>query len=162
MPPQRQNASGEGGQPQPHVETAVAEVHHVKSAERLAAPDRFLSPLELDEPAGDVGPCGAPAGVRCSDKGFLAMSVLDYVALLDWTARQAAAGKRGVTPADAPPILERLGLSAAGWCELVRDFGRLFSTAAGHPRIVDGTRSRRKHGRFHLTRRVRELFPAGA
>ena len=90
------------------------------------------------------------------------MSLLEYVALLDWTARQAAAGKRGVTPADAPPILERLGLSGAGWCELVHGFGRLFSTVAGHPRTVDGSRSRRRHGRFHLTRRVRELFSAEA
>jgi hypothetical protein len=36
------------------------------------------------------------------------MSVEDYFALLDWTARQPVTGKRGVTPADNPAILERL------------------------------------------------------
>jgi len=159
---QRQRASGEGGKPSPAGQTAPADVGEPRSGAPPALPDRFLSPLELDERSGDVGPCGGPTGVRCSDKGFLPMSLLEYVALLDWTARQAAAGKRGVTPADAPPILERLGISGAGWCELVHGFGRLFSTVAGHPRTVDGSRSRRRHGRFHLTRRVRELFSAEA
>jgi post-segregation antitoxin (ccd killing protein) len=123
------------------------------------APDRFLSPLELDEPGGAPGPCVNRRGTRCSDKGFLPISVAAYLELLDWTARQTVPGKRGSTPSDAPPILERLKVSATTWCELVSDFGRLFSTVAGHPRIVDSTRSRRGHRRFHLTARVRELLP---
>lgn len=53
---------------------------------------------------------------------LLNMSVEDYLALLDWTARQPVAGKRGTTPANAPAILERLGLEPDVWCELVRDF----------------------------------------
>jgi hypothetical protein len=88
------------------------------------------------------------------------MSVVEYLALLDWTARQTAPGKHGATPADAPLILARLKLPAETWCELVRDFGRLFSTVAGRPRIVDGSRSRHQRHRFHLTPRVRELLPA--
>ena len=88
------------------------------------------------------------------------MTVADYLALLDWTARQTVPGKRGATPADAPPILEQLEVSPAAWCELVSHFGRLFSTVAGHPRTVDGSRSRHRRRRFHLTSRVRELFPA--
>ena len=123
-----------------------------------AAPDRFLSPLELDERGDELGPCCHRDGARCSDKGFLPMSVTDYLQLLDWTARQVAPGKGGSTPTDAPPILERLKLSPTTWCELVRDFGRLFSTVAGHPRTVDGSRSRRTRRRFHLTRRVRDLL----
>jgi hypothetical protein len=42
---------------------------------------------------------------------------------------------------------------------LVSNFGRLFSTVAGHPRTVDGSRSGRGRRRFHLTPRVRELLP---
>jgi hypothetical protein len=87
----------------------------------------------------------------------LPVSVAAYLELLDWTARQTMPGKRGSTPSDAPPILERLKVSATTWCELVSDFGRLFSTVAGHPRIVDTTRSRHGHRRFHLAARVREL-----
>jgi hypothetical protein len=84
------------------------------------------------------------------------MSVEDYLQLLDWTARQTIPGKSGATPDDVPPILERWKLSPTAWCELVSNFGRLFSTVAGHPRIVDGSRSRRSRRRFHLSPRVRE------
>jgi hypothetical protein len=123
------------------------------------APDRFLAPLELDEHGGEPGPCVHRSGTRCRDKGFLPISVAAYLELLDWTVRQTVPGKQGSTPSDAPPILEQLKVSATTWCELVSNFGRLFSTVAGHPRIVDSTRSRRGHRRFHLTARVRELLP---
>jgi hypothetical protein len=140
-----------GGDPQ----TAGAACTNASSA-----PDRFLSPLEIDEHGGELGPCGNCSGGRCSDKGFLPMSVTDYLQLLDWTARQTVPGKRGSTPLDAPPILERLKLSPTVWCELVSNFGRLFSIVAGHPRIVDRSRSRRGNRRFHLSQRVRKLLPA--
>jgi len=130
-----------------------------RSGNASPAPDRFLSPLELDEPSGEPGPCVNRSGTRCSDKGFLPISVAAYLELLDWTARQTVPGKRGSTPSDAPPILERLKVSATTWCELLSNFGRLFSTVAGHPRIVDSTRSRGGHRRFHLTARVCELLP---
>jgi hypothetical protein len=128
------------------------------SAKTALAPDRFLSPLQIEEHGGELGALGNREGSRCSDRGFLPMSVVDYLALLDWTARQTAPGKCGSTPVDSPPILERMKLSPTVWCELVSDFGRLFSTVAGHPRIVDGSRSRHGRRRFHLTGRLRELF----
>jgi REP element-mobilizing transposase RayT len=147
--------SGEQDQPSREHGGATTEA---RSAKPSLAPDRFLSPLQMDEQDGELGACCNRDGTRCSDKGFLAMSVGDYLELLDWTARQTAAGKRGSTPTDAPPILDRLKLSATTWCELVTDFGRLFSTVAGHPRTVDGSRSRRSRRRFHLTPRVRQLL----
>ena len=122
--------------------------------------DKFLAPLSIDEHAGSTGPCPSASSDRCSDKGFLAISLVDYLQLLDWTARQVAEGKRGITPASTPAVLRRLGLEATPWTELVRDFGRLFTNVAGHPRIVDATRSHRTGRRFHLPRRVRELLPA--
>jgi hypothetical protein len=148
-----------GGEHPRRSETAGGEPGAERSAQASVRPDRFLSPLELDERHGELGACRARDRARCSDKGFLPMTVSDYVALLDWTARQTVPGKRGSTSAEAPPILERLRLSPTAWCELVRDFGRLFSTVAGHPRTVDGARSRGGRRRFHLTSRVRELFP---
>jgi hypothetical protein len=75
---------------------------------------------------------GDDAVTRCSDEGFLPISVAAYLELLDWTARQTVSGKRGSTPSEAPPILKRLKVSASTWCELVSNFGRLFSTVAGH------------------------------
>ena len=58
------------------------------------------------------------------------------------TARQTVPGKRGATPADAPPIFERLSMSGETWCELARNFGRLFYNVAGHPHRIEATRNR--------------------
>ena len=41
--------------------------------------DRFLAPVEIDESGIVVGACCHRDGTRCSDKGFLAMSVTDYL-----------------------------------------------------------------------------------
>ena len=57
------------------------------------------------------------------------MPLDEYLRLLDLTARRRADGKRGHTPEAAPPVLQRLGLSADTWCELVENFGRLFQTS---------------------------------
>ena len=141
-------------------QAADDETTAAQAVKTSSTPDGFLSPLEIDEQQGELGVCCNRSGVRCSDKGFLPMSAVDYLALLDWTARQTAPGKRGSTPSDTPPILERLKLPPSTWCELVSNFGRLFSTVAGHPRIVDGSRSRHGRRRFRLTPRVRELLPA--
>jgi hypothetical protein len=120
--------------------------------------DSFLSPVSIDELLDPIGPCVSDTRDRCSDKGFLAMPLADYLELLDWTARQAVLGKRGKTPASVPPILQRLGLDQASWSELVSDFGKLFCTVAGSPDSVDSMRSHGTHRRYHLRRRARELF----
>jgi len=90
----------------------------------------LLDPLSIDGLLDPVGPCVSDSGQRCNDKGFLAMPLENYLELLDWTARQAVAGKVGKTPASVPLILQRLGLDAASWCELVSDFDRIFCTVA--------------------------------
>jgi len=57
------------------------------------------------------------------------------------------------TPANVLPVLKRLGLDGASWCELVSDFGKLFCTVAGRPEQVDTLRSHRTYRRYHLRRR---------
>ncbi len=102
------------------------------------SPDAWLAPLFLDErtdayvddeastakpeppsdPAAVVArksqvarqlgmgnPLGAP---RVSEKGFLPMTLEEYLQLLDWMGREIRADKRGAIPADLQPILERL------------------------------------------------------
>jgi len=125
--------------------------------------DRFLSPLSIDESSDPIGPCESESGDRCSDKGFLprAMPIEDYLALLDWTARQVVPGKRGSTPNTLPPVLARLGWDTACWCELVSDFGRLFCSVAGRPERVDSMRCQRTQRRYPLRRRARERLTAG-
>ena len=68
---------------------------------------------------------------RASDRGFLPMSLDDYLALLDWTGRQLRAGKRGAIPAGLRPILERLSINVDGWLESMHDFGRRFRRVIG-------------------------------
>jgi len=127
---------------------------------RSGAPeaDASLSPVTIVEASDPIGPDASKSSRRCSDKGFVAMSLEDYLSLLDWTARQVAPGKRGSTPKDLPPILKRLGLERESWCELVSDFGKLFCTVAGRAEVIDSMRSQRGHRRFHLRRRARELM----
>ena len=81
-------------------------------------------------------------GFRCSNKGFLPLSVADYILLLDWTTRQLADGKPGSTPHDAPPIFARLSIDPHVWCKLIGGFGRLFWYVAGRPQTIDVTLSR--------------------
>jgi hypothetical protein len=148
---------------QRRIASLSAEQHH-GGASAVDCPqhaDRFLSPLPIDEARADgPGPAASKAGFRCSDKGFLSMPLEEYLKLLDWTARRRAEGKRGVTPDEAPPILERLGLSADTWCELVENFGRLFHNVAGCPAVVDQVRTLRTHRRYRLSRRARQLLEA--
>ncbi len=119
---------------------------------------KSLCPLSLDELKGELRACCHHSGHRASDKGFLPMSVADYLTLLDWTARQLRSDKRGSTPETAMPIFERLGIDADIWCELTRDFGRLFSTVAGKPKVIEMTRSRSRHQRYKIRSRARELL----
>ena len=106
----------------------------------------WLAPLELDE-KGTPGPQPSVLPTRASDKGFLPMSVEDYLELLDWTGRQTVAGKTGTIPPHLAPILQRLGIVPEGWYELATGFGRLFHRVAGSPASVarEATRRRGSH-----------------
>jgi hypothetical protein len=120
--------------------------------------DQFLAPLFVDETTDLPGPYPSLDSHRCSDKGFLPVPLADYLQLLDWTARQTAAGKLGSMPEEVPPIFERLSLDASTWCQLVRNFGRLFYHVAGKPQTIDDSRSRVMQRRFHLRHEARELL----
>ena len=101
------------------AEPTAGKVTVKASEQRRADMASFLATLPIDEQNDPVGRCANQSGTRCSDKGFLAMPLVDYPQLLDWTARQSVAGKRGKTPYLVPPLLRRLGLVAASWQELV-------------------------------------------
>ena len=134
--------------------------HDGTSAE--PARDRFLAPIPIDERRDAIGAVASRSPHRASDKGFLPMSEIEYIRLLDWTARIVVAGKSGATPADAPDVLKRLGLEVPQWTGLVRDFGRLFSLAAGLPETLAQQRTRRTQRRWHTPRGFRELFESMA
>jgi hypothetical protein len=86
------------------------------------------------------------------------MSTADYLRLLDWTARQTHAAKRGSTPKQFAPLFDRLGISAEIWCRLVKDFGKLFSVVAGQPSRIDEHRSKTSSRRYRSRTETRELL----
>ena len=103
----------------------------------------WMSPLEICETSDANGPDLDPSGRRASRKGFLPISLCEYLALLDWTGRVLPKRKRGAIPTELAPILVRLGIDTNGWCELVRNFGRLFRRAAGTPQSLARETARR-------------------
>ncbi len=119
---------------------------------------RHLAPVELRGGSSKTRPCVHKQGAPCSNKGFLLMSTADYLSLLDWTARQTHSSKGGSTPKQSAPLFDRLGISAEIWCRLVKDFGRLFSVVAGHPRRIDEHRSRDISRRYRTRQKTRELL----
>lgn len=86
------------------------------------------------------------------------MSTAEYLSLLDWTARQTRADKRGATPKQFAPLFDRLGISAEIWCRLVQDFGKLFSVVAGQPSRIDEHRSKDTSRRYRSRKETRELL----
>ncbi len=119
--------------------------------------DNFLSPISLQQNQ-EMGPCITNSPSRCSDKGFLDMTLGEYLSLLDWTARQSVSGKSGKTPSDTPPILERLSVDPSVWCVLAGRFGPLFPCVAGRPEIVDPYQGPDEGGRFNMRAETRELL----
>lgn len=106
-------------------------------------PDDWLAPLSLVEATPASGPMPSKSSARCSDKGFLALTVEEYLQLLDWTGRQVVADKRGAIPSEFEPILSRLGIGVDGWLQLATDFGQLFQRVAGSCASVARQRHRR-------------------
>ena len=122
---------------------------HAWERSRRRRKSGWLSPLEINEHSDSTGADASPCGRRASLKGFLSMSLSSYLDLLDWTGRQLRSGKRGTIPAELAPILERLGLDAVGWCDLVQKFGKLFKRAAGTASSLSSEAARRGQNYLH-------------
>ncbi|HEX4146393.1 MAG TPA: hypothetical protein VHY91_23025, partial [Pirellulales bacterium] len=71
-----------------------------------------------------------PPRRRASNRGFLPLSLDDYLQLLDWTGRVLRSGCRSI-PTSLAPLFERLRLNAETWTECVDQFGRQFHRAVG-------------------------------
>jgi hypothetical protein len=117
----------------------------------------WLSPIPL---RGQQ--CGGGSAVssrrRASNDGCLNMQLEEYLQLLDWAGRQRTRADKHTMAAELPPILERLGLTAAGWKELTHDFRRLFRSAAGTPASLDREAERRGSRGLHGISASRRIF----
>jgi REP element-mobilizing transposase RayT len=109
----------------------------------------WMSPIEINELDDAIGADVDTSGRRASKKGFLSISMHRYLELLDWTGRQLREGKRGAIPSHLAPILSRIGLDSHAWCDLVRQFGRVFKRAAGTAEHMAEEASRRGVGWLH-------------
>ncbi len=135
---------------QRRIESLQQATSSMSSKESLV--NSFLSPLTIDEKNDSVGTCASQSRQRCSDKGFLSMSTMDYLELLDASSRMIRLDKSGYTPADVPPIFERLKLDPDFWRLQIKDFGRLFANVAGKPKDVYEMRSLISGRRFYRKR----------
>jgi hypothetical protein len=106
--------------------------------------------LTIDEQNDPVGACANQTRQRCSDKGSLSMSTMDYLELLDASSRMVRADKRGYAPSEVAPIFERLKLDPDYWRLQIQDFGRLFANVAGKPKDVYELRSLISKRKFNL------------
>jgi REP element-mobilizing transposase RayT len=93
------------------------------------ARDGWLAPLELNPRV--TGPAVSKEGLRASDKGFLDMSLEDYLSLLYWTGSQGREDKKGKITVDFAPILAKLGIAEGMWCDLVWNFKQYFGKSRG-------------------------------
>ena len=112
----------------------------MSSSAELACPaeaDDWLAPIFLDERADAyAGPeasrpapedstestcCNPLRSARVSNKGFLPMTLDQYLSLLDTVGRVVREGKRGFIPAHLSPILQRLGLEPQTWLDSLLD-----------------------------------------
>jgi len=130
---------GQGGDEMDHRDAMDQRVEHGEHA-------GWLAPVDLDPPCKKVRE-KQPAR-RASNKGFLPMTLDQYLKLLDWTGRQLRKAKAGKIPAEFEAILERLDCSSESWLDLVQNFRKRFRTEAGLAkslRSVSSARRSRRH-----------------
>lgn len=84
------------------VANDLTDSHHTSAKRRVEASE------------GDVGKPLRPVVGSVPGPPSL-LSEVDYLALVDWTGRQARADKRGVIAESSPSILGRIGMDARSW-----------------------------------------------
>jgi len=125
----------------------------------LALADRWLAPIHDRALPPELR--HAERGFRASDDPALALTLPQYLELLDWSGRQAREGKLGAIPGHLAPILARLQINPRGWLELISDFRRIFRRIAGDAqRIEEYAKARGRHW-FQGIRNCRRLFGVG-
>ena len=106
----------------------------------------WLAPVSLEPPRKKVRE--KTSSRRASNKGCLAMSLDQYLQLLDWTGRQLRTDKRGSIPKELDPMLDRLQCSSESWLDLVKNFRKRFRVEIGLASTLQSVSSRRRSLRF--------------
>ncbi len=109
---------------------AVSSTEHFCAA-NAERPDAWLAPIPE---AGEAGNRTSPT-CRASDKGFLSLTVQQYLELLDWTGRQVRGGA-GQIPDHLASILERLGIVVERWAATITSLDGWFPRVMGRAAAV--------------------------
>ena len=114
-----------------------------------AQADAWLCPMD----DADGGGSGRPTVLGIGTDG--------YLALVDWTGRSLAKGRRGALPVELRPILEDLDVEVERWVGTVRDYGGMFHRVAG--KVASLERKAEALGQRWLAgvRASREVFRSG-
>jgi hypothetical protein len=122
--------------------------------------DAWLAELTIPERSSKDALKPHRDGLRASDKGFLAMSREDYLALLDWTGRKKRPDKQGAIPENLQPILERLGIASNMWSDLVWNYQRYYgkSSGAGKPQSMRQHASHNSRSHLSGQRKASKCF----
>ncbi|WP_235034317.1 hypothetical protein, partial [Roseiconus lacunae] len=123
--------------------------------------DEFLARLTIDERRDDLGACESDSPHRLTDKGFLPLTLPQYIELLEWTIEQTSP-KRKKTCGRAPTALSQTGLSRRAWTKLVDSFDEVFTHVAARIETLESCRSRITGRRFRITNEARQLIAAAA
>jgi len=78
----------------------------------------------------------APIHDTCSRKGFLPITLEEYLAVIDATGRELRHDKRGRIDPKLDPILTRLSIQPRNWLTVACTFGKSFSTFAGNEKSL--------------------------
>jgi len=100
-------------------------------SEFTSAWERIGSIVPGERPLNEPDLWIAPIQDTSSRRGFLRLSLEEYLALLDETGRRIRTGKRGAISPELRPILERLGIRPDRFIETATTFGRCYSSFAG-------------------------------
>lgn len=116
---------------------------------RRVARDGWLAPLRIETSANDPQP--HTDGLRCSDLGFLSMSLKDYTTLLRWTSVRDALGGHEPAPGRIAALLSANGIDGNVWKDLIWNWRKYFgrSTCAGRSETMQTQAD--KQGRHHLS-----------
>ena len=113
--------------------------------------DAWLAPLQLKPDVLASDPEVHTGGTRVSDKGFLNMSLNDYLELLRWTLQQGIAEAQREIPPYLASILSNLGLDPTMWHDMVWNFKKYFgcTTCLGSPESMaaDAERAGKRYHR---------------
>ncbi|SMP62288.1 hypothetical protein SAMN06265222_107284 [Neorhodopirellula lusitana] len=111
--------------------------------------DAWLAPLTLSPSKLAADAEVNRDGLRASDKGFLHVSIRDYLRLLRWTAKQSVDGIAANVPDSLASTLTQLGIDASMWRDLVWQWQRYFgkSICVGSPESM--RKDAQRFGKHH-------------